>query len=223
MAISNNNTGLRPGVCTSTTRPVSPYNGQVIYETDTKQTLVWQGSSWVMLTDADTPPGLEYITSATATSGTSLSVNSCFTSTYSSYLLRTTGTVSSGAYGLDLKLRASGTDTSTGYYWAVTRVDLAAGTSYDKGNNSSIYATGAITSSTTGRCSSVIQVFDPQVAQYTSIMSQSTDSRGSAAYAGISGSGQLINTTQYDGFSLMWGGGGGTIGYLKVDVYGYRV
>jgi hypothetical protein len=25
----------QPGVCTSSTRPVSPYEGQVIYETDT--------------------------------------------------------------------------------------------------------------------------------------------------------------------------------------------
>lgn len=215
---------IAPGVCTSSTRPASPFEGQAIFETDTDRMLIWNGTTWVVPNaPAQNPTGLEYITSAIATSGTSLSVNSCFTSTYSSYLLRTTGTVSSGAYGLDLKLRASGTDTSTGYYWAVTRVDLAAGTSYDKGNNSSIYGTGAITASTTGRCSSVIQVFDPQLAQYTSIMSQSTDSRGSSAYGGISGSGQLINTTQYDGFSLMFGGGSGTIGYLKVDVYGYRV
>lgn len=41
---------LKPGVCTSTTRPVSPYNGQSIYETDTKRTLTWDGSNW--LTDA---------------------------------------------------------------------------------------------------------------------------------------------------------------------------
>ncbi len=222
MAISNLSSGFRPGVCTSTSRPTQPYEGMMIYETDTNRVLVWDNSAWVMIADTDQPPGLQFITSATATSGTTLSVNNCFTSTYSSYLLQVTGTVSSGAYGLDLKLRASGSDTSTGYYWAVSRVDLAAGNSYDKQLNSSIYATGAITSSTTGRCSSSIQVFDPQVAQYTSMMSQSTDSRGSGAYAGIAGSGQLINTTQYDGFSLMFGGGGGTIAYLKVDVYGYR-
>jgi hypothetical protein len=36
----------QPGVCTSSTRPVSPYEGQVIYETDTDRTLIWNGSSW---------------------------------------------------------------------------------------------------------------------------------------------------------------------------------
>jgi len=46
MAISNNSTGLRPGVCTSSTRPAAPYEGQMIYETDTDKVLVWNGSAW---------------------------------------------------------------------------------------------------------------------------------------------------------------------------------
>ena len=36
----------KPGVCTSSTRPASPYEGQVIYETDTDKILAWSGSSW---------------------------------------------------------------------------------------------------------------------------------------------------------------------------------
>lgn len=35
------------GVCTSTTRPQSPYHGQHIYETDTNLQYVWNGSAWV--------------------------------------------------------------------------------------------------------------------------------------------------------------------------------
>jgi len=46
MAISNNTTGVRPGVCTSTTRPTAPYEGQQIYETDTDLVRVWNGSVW---------------------------------------------------------------------------------------------------------------------------------------------------------------------------------
>lgn len=38
---------IRPGVCTSTTRPASPYDGQVIYMSDVDQTAVWDGSAWV--------------------------------------------------------------------------------------------------------------------------------------------------------------------------------
>ena len=37
---------VKPGVCTSTTRPASPYDGQVIYETDTDMVRVWNGSAW---------------------------------------------------------------------------------------------------------------------------------------------------------------------------------
>ena len=50
MAISNLSTGLRPGVCTSSTRPTSPYVGQVILETDTGNLLEYYGSTtgWAM-------------------------------------------------------------------------------------------------------------------------------------------------------------------------------
>jgi microcystin-dependent protein len=46
MAISNNSTGIRPGVCTSTTRPTAPYVGQLIFETDTFVLKYWTGSAW---------------------------------------------------------------------------------------------------------------------------------------------------------------------------------
>lgn len=54
MAISNNASGVRTGVCTSTTRPTAPYTGQVIYETDTSLTSVWNGTTWVGTTSAAT-------------------------------------------------------------------------------------------------------------------------------------------------------------------------
>jgi len=36
----------RPGVCTSTTKPASPYEGQVIYTTDTDLLQIWNGTAW---------------------------------------------------------------------------------------------------------------------------------------------------------------------------------
>jgi hypothetical protein len=41
---------IQPGVCTSSTRPASPFEGQAIYETDTKNTLTYNGSAWVCTT-----------------------------------------------------------------------------------------------------------------------------------------------------------------------------
>lgn len=37
----------KPGVCTSTTRPASPYEGQMIYETDTDVIRTYNGSLWI--------------------------------------------------------------------------------------------------------------------------------------------------------------------------------
>jgi hypothetical protein len=52
MAVSSTTGGLRTGVCLSTDRPQNPYDGQVIYETDTNRTLVWDNSAWVVIANA---------------------------------------------------------------------------------------------------------------------------------------------------------------------------
>lgn len=44
----------KAGVCTSITRPASPYVGQAIYETDTLRFRFWNGSSWSPIVDAPT-------------------------------------------------------------------------------------------------------------------------------------------------------------------------
>jgi hypothetical protein len=69
MAMSNNSTGLRTGVCTSTTRPTVPYEGQMIYETDTDKTLFWNGSAWVNVNSVS-PAFTGTPTAPTATAGT---------------------------------------------------------------------------------------------------------------------------------------------------------
>jgi hypothetical protein len=38
---------VKPGVCTTATRPASPFEGQMIYDTTVAQTLVWNGSAWI--------------------------------------------------------------------------------------------------------------------------------------------------------------------------------
>ena len=69
MAISSNGVaGLRTGVCTSTTRPSGPYEGQMIYETDTDMVAIWNGTAW------------RYVSATTPTNGTVLQI---VTATYS--------------------------------------------------------------------------------------------------------------------------------------------
>ena len=62
MAINSLSTGFRPGVCTSSTRPTAPYEGQQIYETDTDMLAIWNGTAW------------RYIAATTPTSGTVLQI-----------------------------------------------------------------------------------------------------------------------------------------------------
>jgi hypothetical protein len=45
---------LKPGVVTSSNRPANPYDGMMIYETDTDRAAVWDGSSWVYKTGKTT-------------------------------------------------------------------------------------------------------------------------------------------------------------------------
>jgi hypothetical protein len=121
-----------------------------------------------------------------------------------------------------MRLRASGSDTSTGYYYGQTRVDMAASAiNVSVGNNATVMATGSVVGPA-GRGTAVAQITNPQLAEYTSFAFQSTDVRAMSGYGGITSTGQLTNTTQYDGFTLLLGGGAGTISNMQVKIYGYR-
>jgi hypothetical protein len=41
---------IKPGVCTSSTRPTAPYVGQLVFETDTNRLVVFTASGWVYQT-----------------------------------------------------------------------------------------------------------------------------------------------------------------------------
>jgi hypothetical protein len=43
--------GIKEGVCTSSTRPANPFEGQLIYETDTNRTLVYDNAAWLVVAD----------------------------------------------------------------------------------------------------------------------------------------------------------------------------
>jgi len=83
---------VKPGVCTSSTRPASPFEGQMIYETDTDKVLVYNGTAWKQVPTAATAGTVLQIVSATTTTPTANS-----TSTYADTTLTVTITPSSSS------------------------------------------------------------------------------------------------------------------------------
>jgi hypothetical protein len=84
--------------------------GQFAYIEATDTTQYYNGSSWVTV---GTTPGLVFITS-TAVSGTSFSINNCFSATYKNYRIIYNFTVADE--NMTFRLRVGGTDNSSANY-----------------------------------------------------------------------------------------------------------
>jgi len=147
----------------------------------------------------------------TASAVTSVSVNGVFTSTYTNYMVVVYEVTTGNSQAVNMRLRASGTDTSGTSYKYGQSYALYTGTAGAGGSNggSSFDVTG---STATGENSAIIYMTNPQAAKNTSFFANAVryDAAGFQA-------GRLENTTQYDGFTLFVGGSNVT---LKVLVYG---
>jgi hypothetical protein len=203
---------IQPGVCTSTTRPASPFNGQVIYETDTKQTLVWQGSSWVMLTDADSPPGLELVKTQTVGSAVaSVEVTSAFSSTHDNYKIVYMGGSCSSQGDLKMTLGS----TTSGYYNNVIYTAWNNTVAAASTNNGSSWERAGISETVN---SLQIELYGPFLSQRTVMWG--TFVGADSTRVGGSTSGFLANTTSYTSFTITTTAGTLTGGTIRV--YGYR-
>lgn len=68
MTISATSQGLKPGVVTSSNRPANPFDGMMIYETDTNLVRIWNGTAWKTLAYSDYTSGsVIQVVSATKT------------------------------------------------------------------------------------------------------------------------------------------------------------
>jgi hypothetical protein len=137
----------KPGVCTSSTRPASPYEGQVIYQQDTDQAYVWNGSSWVLLsTGTLNPPGLELIKTVSFSNSSQPSITDVFSSTYDNYKVTINITNTSNSGTLKIQLRNSGGLSSSSYTTSGVYSYLSAGTQYNDilGTNNQAVASGVI-------------------------------------------------------------------------------
>ena len=209
MAINSLSTGFRPGVCTSGTRPTAPYEGQVIYETDTDLSYVWGGAAWQQVSGGTAVgnSGLVYITSVTiGTAVASVAVANCFSSTYDNYRIQVNNGIGSALQAIAMTMTGS----TTGYYQTLAYWTYAgAATVLPVSNGAQWTYVGESGDSNTIN----MDIINPNLAKYTQF---------NGAYIGsVAGvtQGYHAVTTAYTGFTLSVAGTmtGGT-----VRVYGYR-
>lgn len=205
---------IKPGVCTSTTRPASPYDGQVIYETDTDRCLVYNGTGWVQLsTGTANPPGLELVKTQTIGSAVStVTVTGAFSTTYDVYKIVLSGGSTSAICNWRLQLGA----TTSGYYFSGRYNDYSgAGSGISQGANVASWQVG---NGSTGGSYLNMEITNPNVADETTFQAMYADvlTNGSQNLT----AGFLNNTTQYTDFTIFPSTGTATGGTIRV--YGYR-
>ena len=202
---------MQPGVCTSSTRPASPYDGQVIYETDTDRAMVWNNSAWVVLSTGRTNSlGLDLIKTQTIGSAVStVPVTDAFSSTYDAYKIIVTGGTASAATNLNYQNTGSTTQYYSGGTTTTYSNNSVAG--FSNNNGSSMLAGTTFT----GSLVMDITVINPFLAKETFF------SIGAVVYSSGAGGGAGLHNvaTSYTGFTIFPQSGtltGGTI-----SVYGY--
>lgn len=187
-------------------------NGQYLQADSTAST----GLKWA--TVATPTSGLTFITGTTFSAVSSFSLpNNTFTATYDNYLVRFQLTDASAASAVTLKLRAGGTDTSSGYYSAQYRVDYLLTVTSLGENATTSWGLGSIN---TGGTNQQIFQYDLNIKQPYNTKHTMVNSAGSLGNI-VSSVGLLakVDLTSYDSLTFACSSGTITGNYR---VYGYQ-
>lgn len=197
---------IRPGVVTSSTRPSVPFDGQLIYETDTDRLAQYNGSAWI------TQNGLQLIKTQTIGSAvSSVTVTGAFSATYDNYKIVINGGVASTSNVLLCQLGS----TTTGYYYGTMESTFAAGTAGTNfGSNTANFRCGA---GETAAAGGAFDLFQPFLADETWATGQYGVLRTTGSAVAFSAF--LNNTTSYTDFTILTTTGTLTGGTIRV--YGY--
>jgi len=203
---------IKPGVCTSTTRPSVPYEGQLIYETDTDMVAAYNGSAWVYTNSS----GLVLVKSQTIGSAvSSVSVTNAFSATYDNYRILVSGGTSSTANWLGLQIG----NATSGYYWGRSgSVYGSQSSANDGGSNTASFGFMNYTGGSNGLVFNC-DVYGPFTATNTGCGWWNV--MYATGQAGGAGSGFLNNVISYTDFTITVSTG--TISNGLIRVYGYAM
>jgi len=188
----------------------SPQEGMISYLKDTNATLYYSGSSWLTIGGA----GDFVITgSATFTTQSSVSLDNCFSSTYDNYVI--TGYCSSSAAASILgRLRASSTDATTNYAYALDEIYLSAGPSSVLSASTTSFLIQGTPASAHSFVGFNYTIYKPFSAAATFMNGMSTRDQSLLT---LRGGLQHSTASSYDGFTIFPGSGTIT---GQINVYG---
>ena len=196
-------------------RPASPFEGQVIYETDTDRVLVWNASAWVAPNSTTAnPPGLELVKTTTFTSVSTLPMDNVFSSSYSNYRVLATLPVAGANGYLRFVLLNNGSDVNgTNYYTAGYSVAYNAGLSAVQQSGATFYS--AIPGNLYNGASLSMDIFYSNNGEITSYNSHCHTRGNAVSYSSAGGYHAAAAQTGFRFYSDVTVSG-------TVSVYGYR-
>lgn len=208
---------IQPGVVANTAaRPTSPFTGQAIYQVDTNQMLIWNGTAWVIPnTPAQNPTGLELVKTQAVGSGvTSVAITDAFSANYDNYEILYTGgtmTSSSGDSQLTLQLGSS----TTGYTTFLQYTNGVSNLVTTASSSAFLWVGGG----STGSALLQVRLFCPFLSIHTRCESNAYNSWNNGFQGRSLGFHAVASS--YTGFTIGMSGTGTMVGGT-VRVYGYR-
>jgi hypothetical protein len=219
--------GLGATICDATADlPSSPIEGLIVFQKDTNELKIYDGSVWVSVLDTDSPPGIVKITGASFSAVSStpgVFVDNCFTSEFNNYRIMITISAAStnGTYGI-LKMRTGGVS-GVNYDSAVYN-HAHGGTR----GNSTTFNTGVVNNTffqyVTNQDDNYnptcvpIDIFSPYLSEGTALTAIAAVNE-STQYDQMAYAGWIDNTQSFTGFNFYASSGTITGRYA---VYGYR-
>jgi hypothetical protein len=172
----------------------------------------YTGSAW------QTPYGMTLVAKASFTSATTMSLNNVFSSNYENYKIVYKGNGSTANQPFYMRLRASGTDAITNYFYGGTDVVYNTGGSSTRvGNGVTFWAVGQYSNDADSRTGMWMDINNPFVAGMTS-MGYVGNFNGTVPFS-VTGAGFHSTATSYDGFTMYPASGNAS---ATIYVYGYR-
>lgn len=164
--------------------------------------------------------GLVYINTLSLSAAASGSIDSVFTSTYTSYRLVITSSAASANDSIFVQFRVGGTPYTTGdQRYGLLGINMATGAADNASSATGVGMYAGNVPTTAGRHLCIMDVANPQLATNT-VCNITTTYLDAGGYVMRTGGGIVPTTSQYDGFQINTTTA--TTVTLSCRIYGYR-